>query len=162
MEAWVGLGSNQGDAVDHLREALRRLAAAPEVGITARSSLYRSAPWGDPDQEDFVNAVVAVETSLDAPGLLQVLHAIEETMGRTRSERRWGPRSIDLDLLLCDTGTRQEADLQLPHPRMHQRAFVLIPLLEIAPGTMIPGAGPAEACLQAVADQDVARLPDRW
>jgi len=162
VEAWIGLGSNQGDAVGYLREALRRLAAAPEVAITARSSLYRSAPWGDPDQQDFVNAVVAVKTSLDASGLLTVLHAIEEALGRTRSERRWGPRNIDLDLLLCDTGTHQDADLQLPHPRMHQRAFVLIPLLEIAPGTMIPGVGQAEACLEAVVDQVVARLPDRW
>ena len=162
MEAWVGLGSNQGDPVEQLREALRRLEAAPGVEIAARSSLYRSAPWGDPEQEDFVNAVVAVETSLDAPGLLQILHAIERAMGRIRDERRWGPRSIDLDLLLCESGTRAEAELQLPHPRMHQRAFVLIPLLEIAPDTVIPGVGPAQACLKAVADQAVTRLPDRW
>jgi 2-amino-4-hydroxy-6-hydroxymethyldihydropteridine diphosphokinase len=155
--AFIGLGSNLGDPESRLREALAALAALPGVQLTAASSLYRSAPVGHADQPDFVNAVAQLSTGLAARSLLTALLGIEERFGRKRSFRN-APRTLDLDLLLFDADSIDEAGLVVPHPRMHERAFVLAPLLEIAPDCLIPGKGPAAALLERCRDQAVERL----
>ena len=125
--------------------------------MVARSSLYRSAPVGLLNQPDFINAVAALDTQLTADDLLDELFAIEARFGRQRAFHH-APRTLDLDLLLYGSETRSAARLTLPHPRMHERAFVLLPLVEIAPEAVIPGHGPAAALLVGVRDQVLARL----
>lgn len=151
--ALVGLGANLegplGGPVDYIEAALRRLEADGDIETLARSRLYRSAPWGNPDQDDFVNGVVALSTGLDPRSLLDRLLFIESELGRRRGER-WGPRLIDLDLLSFDDLEFEEEGLCLPHPRMHERAFVLFPLLEIDPEFTVPGKGPAADFLDAI------------
>jgi 2-amino-4-hydroxy-6-hydroxymethyldihydropteridine diphosphokinase len=144
--AFLGLGSNVGERLDNLREAAGRLR---ERGIEVRRSsrIYETAPVGGPDgQGDFLNAVIEVDTDSDARALLDACLAVEEEMGRVRSER-WGPRVIDLDLLTFDHQTIDEPDLVVPHPRMHERMFVLAPLLELDADPMLPG-GRAVATLR--------------
>jgi 2-amino-4-hydroxy-6-hydroxymethyldihydropteridine diphosphokinase len=141
-----------------VKQALAELARIPRTRLLKSSSLYRSAPMGYADQPDFVNAVASLETSLEPKELLLQLQNIEKRHGRERSFKD-APRSLDLDLLLFDEIIQAEAKLTLPHPRMHQRAFVLKPLLEIAPGIAIPGVGPAAARLPDCADQTVERIP---
>ena len=144
--AFLGLGSNVGERLDNLREAAGRLR---ERGIEVRRSsrIYETAPVGGPDgQGDFLNAVIEVDTDSDARALLDACLAVEEEMGRERSER-WGPRVIDLDLLTFDDQTIDEPDLVVPHPRMHERMFVLAPLLELDADPMLPG-GRAVATLR--------------
>lgn len=144
--AFLGLGSNVGERLDNLREAAGRLR---ERGIQVRRSsrIYETAPVGGPDgQGDFLNAVIEVDTDSDARALLDACLAVEEEMGRERSER-WGPRVIDLDLLTFDDQTIDEPDLVVPHPRMHERMFVLAPLLELDADPMLPG-GRAVATLR--------------
>ncbi len=150
MDAWVGLGGNREDSALLLKEALKRLAAAPGVTLCRHSRIYRSPPWGEPDQPDFVNAVAEVETDLRPLPLLQTLLSIETTLGRVRTGPRWGPRCIDLDLLTYGQLRLQTDKLVLPHPRMHLRAFVLVPLLELEPGFLIPGVGPAADRLRSI------------
>ena len=156
--AFIGLGSNLGRPEAQLRRAIAALAELPETRLAAASSLYRSAPVGHADQPDFVNAVAQLSTALTPPVLLAALLWIEKRFGRERSFRN-APRTLDLDLLLYDAHILAEPGLELPHPRMHQRAFVLAPLVEIAPDCEIPGKGPAAALLAACADQSVAKLP---
>ena len=128
--AAVGIGSNVGDAAAHVRRAFARLA---ELGtVVARSRLYASAPWGVADQEPFVNAAALVETALDPRSLLAALQRIEAEEGRTPTYR-WGPRVLDLDILAYDDLRLGEADLTIPHARLHERAFALVPLAEIDP-----------------------------
>src|SRR5690606_1860938 len=122
-----------------------------------RSSLYRSAPVGVTGQPDYTNAVIAAETTLPAPELLTALLAIEQAAGRTRDYHQ-APRTLDLDLLLYGETEIHQPGLEVPHPRMHQRAFVLLPLAEIAPQASIPGHGPVAALLPGVAGQRIARL----
>jgi 2-amino-4-hydroxy-6-hydroxymethyldihydropteridine diphosphokinase len=141
MIAWIGLGANLSDPVLQLDRALERLCAIEQLRCMRRSSYYHTPPWGDKDQDDFVNAVVEVETSLEPLDLLHELQAIELTMGRQRHHRRWGPRLIDLDLLLYGDVRLQTKELELPHPRLHQRAFVLLPLSELDENLLIPGQG---------------------
>jgi len=160
--AWLGLGSNLGDRHAYLSRAATAIADLATTRIQARSSLYRSSPWGDADQPEFLNAVIEVRTKLGAEALLAALKGIEEALGRLRSERRWGPRVIDLDLLLYDALERHDALLTLPHPRICERAFVLAPLAEIAPELDIPGCGPVRRCLAALNAQDVERLEGGW
>ena len=117
------------------------LAEIPATTVTARSRLYRSAPWGVTAQPEFVNAVAGLETQLGPCALLQALLAIERAAGRERGGERWGPRVLDLDLLVHGETALDEAGLHLPHPHLHERAFVLMPLAEIAPGLDIPGRG---------------------
>ena len=148
--AYVALGANLGEPVAHLRAAVADLDALPGTRVVARSSLYRSAPVGLVDQPDFINAVVAVDTALEALPLLRTLLAIEARHGRVRSVPN-APRTLDLDLLLYGEAVVGGAELTLPHPRMHERAFVLLPLLEIAPHVDLPGLGAARAFLPAVA-----------
>jgi 2-amino-4-hydroxy-6-hydroxymethyldihydropteridine diphosphokinase len=131
--AYVGIGSNLDDPQAQVTRAFDELAALPSTRLAARSSLYRSAPVGYADQPDFINAVAALDTDLSAPGLLQGLRSIEHGHARQRSFAN-APRTLDLDLLLFGSEKIDTAELQVPHPRMRERAFVLQPLLEIAPG----------------------------
>ena len=155
--AFVALGANIGEPVQHLRAAVRDLDALAGTRVVARSSLYRSAPVGLLDQPDFINAVVAVDTTLTPLELLRQLMAIEALHGRVRSIPN-APRTLDLDLLLHGDSVLAGTELTLPHPRMHQRAFVLLPLLEIAPDTRLPDLGLAREFLEQVAGQDIHRF----
>ncbi len=155
--AYIGLGANLGDPAAALTDAITRLAAMPQTVITARSSFYRSAPI-DATGPEFVNAVVALDTALAPHGLLAHLQAIEQAHGRARPYRN-APRTLDLDLLLYGDQTIATPDLTVPHPRLHQRAFVLMPLAEIAPDLQIPGRGAVRQSLAQVAGQSVSRLP---
>lgn len=136
--AWLGLGSNLGDRAALVAEAVRRLHATPGIQVTACSRLYRSPPWGDPDQGEFLNAAAAIRTDLDPHGLLVRCLAIEDELGRVRT-RRWGPRAIDIDLLHVEGVEVAGERLTLPHPLWHERAFVIVPLAEIAPDLVIGG-----------------------
>ncbi len=136
--AFVGIGSNLDDPVAQVTRAFAELDRIPRTRVVKRSSLYRSAPAGFADQPDFVNAVAQLETGMAAVQLLDALQGIEDRHGRQRSFAN-APRTLDLDLLLFGDEVVRTDRLTLPHPRMHERAFVLQPLLEIAPGTRIPG-----------------------
>jgi len=138
--AWIGLGSNVGDRVGFLRGALHALAADPGVELLCCSSFIETAPVGGPAQADFLNAAAGLATDLAPQALLALLHDVEARLGRTRSVR-WGPRTLDLDLLLYDDLILDEPDLTVPHPRMHERVFVLAPLGEIAPDVRHPILG---------------------
>lgn len=138
--AFVGLGSNLGDRAANLRKAVASLREAPGVAVKRVSSFVETRPWGGPPQPDFLNAAAQLETHLAPRDLLQVLLTIEARLGRARGER-WGPRVIDLDLLLYDDETVSEPDLRVPHPLMHERLFALGPLCEIAPDAVHPVLG---------------------
>ncbi|PJK08143.1 2-amino-4-hydroxy-6-hydroxymethyldihydropteridine diphosphokinase [Lysobacteraceae bacterium NML120232] len=146
--AFIGLGGNLGDAPATLQSGLAALADLPQTRLLAASGLYRTAPVGGIEQADFTNAVAWLETRLAATALLQALFAIERAHGRDRSrELRWGPRTLDLDLLLYGDEIIEVEGLIVPHPRMAERRFVLEPLLEIAPDIRIPGIGRADEAL---------------
>lgn len=142
VQAFVALGANLEDPASQVERAFPELARLPETRLVARSSLYLSKPVGYTDQPDFINAVAELETALTPRALLEALLAIEQRHGRRR-EFRNAPRTLDLDLLLYNGLIMHEPGLTLPHPRMHERGFVLLPLLEIAPDCRIPGIGPA-------------------
>lgn len=148
--AWIGLGGNQGDREALLSEAVRLLSATPGIEICQCSSRYETLPWGDAEQPLFLNAVIEVRTRLSPGALLSRLQAIETALGRQRTARRWGPRPIDLDLLVYEDQQLKTPDLEVPHPRVTQRAFVLVPLAEIAPALEIPGHGRVEELLSKV------------
>jgi len=155
--AYVGLGSNLQQPLHQLLKAFDALSALPRTQMLARSSLYRSAPVGKIDQPDFVNAVAALRTGL-APGeLLQAVLQLEAQQGRVRSQPN-APRTLDLDLLLFDAQIIHQPGLDVPHPRMHERAFVLMPLAELDPKLIIPGRGAVAELLARVAGQDVTRI----
>lgn len=155
--AYVALGANLGDPASTVRAAFGALANLPESRVVQTSSLYRTAPVGLADQPDFINAVAALETTLAPESLLDALLDLENRFGRLRAEKN-GPRTLDLDLLLYNDQFLDLPRLQLPHPRLHLRAFVLQPLAEIAPELEIPGRGQIAAWLPAVANQGIARL----
>ena len=155
MDAWIGLGSNLGNPVAQLKKALAKLEETPAIELRKISACYRTAPWGKLDQDDFLNAVAMLETELQPGELLDVLLQIEQQMGRDRSVGRWGPRCIDLDLLSYDDLVIKSPGLELPHPSMHLRAFVLRPLLELDPEFMIAGKRPAKECLSTLGDQAI-------
>ncbi len=154
--AYIGLGANLGDAAGTLKQTLQDLAAQPGVELLRTSSFYRSAPV-DAGGPDFINAVAELRTALDPHALLAVLLALEQQHGRQRPYRH-APRTLDLDLLLVGDEQTDTPDLQLPHPRLHQRAFVLRPLAELAPNLLIPGRGPLGPWLAASTDQPIERL----
>ncbi len=154
--AWIGLGANLGDARAALQSATDALAGLRVTTLVAVSPLYRSAPI-DATGPDYLNAVALVRTGLDAHDLLRELQAIELTHGRERSHRN-APRTLDLDLLLHADDVIHTDTLTLPHPRMHERAFVLRPLLDVAPDIRIPGLGAASHWLPRVADQRIERI----
>lgn len=137
-QAAIGLGGNIGDAAAAIAEALMRLDAHPDVTVAAVSSLYRTPPWGKTDQDWFFNACAVVRTTLRPVALLEACLDVEKAMKRQRLER-WGPRTIDLDVLTYDKVTMETAELTLPHPRMTERGFVLLPLAEILPDHIVAG-----------------------
>ncbi len=155
--AYIGIGSNLEDPQAQVEHAFDELARLPRTRLSARSSLYRSAPLGYAAQPEFINAVAEVDTALGAHELLAELQAIEARHGRRRSFAN-APRTLDLDLLLYGDAHIDEPHLVVPHPRMHERAFVLRPLLEIAPRAAIPGRASLAACLAACAGQKVERM----
>jgi len=157
IRAYIALGANLGNPVATVEEAIDALAALRGSLLRAFSSLYRTAPVGLRHQPDFINAVAAVDTRLTAPELLGELFALEARFGRERSVPN-APRTLDLDLLLFGDVVQADAALTLPHPRMHERAFVLAPLTEIAPGIQIPGRGPAAQLLEACNGQRIHLL----
>lgn len=140
VPSFVGVGSNLDDPASQVTRGIATLGAVPEVELLSRSSLYLSAPIGPVDQPDFVNAVVQIETTLSAQELLRVLQKIERLHGRKRG-MRWGPRVLDLDLLIYDDEVIDELRLKVPHPGIARRNFVLLPLREIAPEFVIPKLG---------------------
>lgn len=152
--AYVGLGSNLEHPREQVRAAFDELAALPETRLVSRSALYRSAPVGFEAQPDFVNAVARIDTALTPFRLLAELQAIEKRHGRERSFPG-APRTLDLDLLLYGDTVITSPSLTLPHPRMHERSFVLRPLAEIAPAASVPGRGTAEDLLRTCRSQDV-------
>ena len=154
ITAYIGLGANLNDPVAQIEQALVELDRLPHTRVVARSLLYSSAPVGCVDQPDFINAVAQLHTTLAPRVLLAALLDIEQQHGRARSFRN-APRTLDLDLLLYGTAHFHEDDLTLPHPRMTERAFVLLPLTEIAPDLIVPGHGRAADRLIACADQHV-------
>ena len=155
--AYIGVGSNLEDPRAQVASALDELGALPRSRLVARSSLYRSAPLGYEAQPEFINAVARLDTELAAAELLARLQSIEAEHGRRRSFAN-APRSLDLDLLLFGDERIREPQLTVPHPRMHERAFVLLPLIEIAPDARIPGRGSAAALAAALAPQEIERL----
>ena len=158
VRAYIGLGSNLADPVQQVARALDALASIPQSQLVAQSRLYRSAPLGPPDQPDYVNAVAALDTSLGANALLHHLHRIEELQGRVRNGERWGSRTLDLDLLLYGDQISHDAELTLPHPGAHERAFVLVPLCAIAPSATIPGKGKVVDLLHACHSQFIEMI----
>ena len=154
--AFIGLGANLGDARGTLAQAAKAIAAIPGTTLVAQSATYRSAPV-DAQGPDFLNAVLEIRTTLEPQTLLQALQAIEQAHGRLRPYRN-APRTLDLDLLLYGERVLHTPALTVPHPRAHQRAFVLQPLAEIDTGLVIPGHGPVIGLLAAVADQPVRKL----
>lgn len=155
--AFIGLGSNLADPVAQVSDALEALDRLPQTRVTRSSSLYRSAPVGYLAQPDFINAVAQLETELAPRALLEALLALELECGRTR-EFCNAPRTLDLDVLLYDDLLHHEHGLTIPHPQMHLRAFVLQPLLEIAPQCDIPGVGPVAEAAMHCAGQKLERL----
>jgi 2-amino-4-hydroxy-6-hydroxymethyldihydropteridine diphosphokinase len=157
--AYVALGSNLKQPLIQVSQALTELAALPGCELTARSSLYRTRPVGPSEQPDYINAVVALTSRLPSHDLLDALQSLEQRHGRVREGERWGPRTLDLDLLLYGDAMISTTRLHVPHPRMAARAFVLYPLAEIAPEDLdIPGCGRLQELLRLVSEDDVERL----
>jgi 2-amino-4-hydroxy-6-hydroxymethyldihydropteridine diphosphokinase len=160
-QALLALGGNLGEVRDTLERAIALLCEDTQVRLTARSSEYATPPWGIEDQPAFVNLCIAVATELTPTALLGRVQAVEQALGRRRAqERRWGPRPIDIDILAYDDVTLTGAELTLPHPRLLERAFVLVPLAEIVPERVIAGRRVRDA-LAAVDTSGISRLPPR-
>lgn len=161
MELWVpayiGVGSNLGDSRARVAAAFDALGALPCTRLIARSRLYRTRPFGPVQQGDFINAVAGLLTQLSAPQLLQAIRDIETAGGRVRDER-WGPRTLDLDLLVFGTERIATPELTVPHPGIAARGFVLAPLADIAPTLDVPGAGRVAALLRALPDDGIAEV----
>ena len=161
VRAFVALGGNVGDSRATLDRAVAMLADTPGIAVTARSADYRTPPWGVTDQAPFVNLCVAIDTTLPPQALLTRMQAIERALGRDRAnEQRWGPRTVDLDMIAYGDLTLNEPGLMLPHPRLFERAFVLMPLAEIAGDVPIAGRRPREA-LAGLDTGGIERLPLR-
>jgi 2-amino-4-hydroxy-6-hydroxymethyldihydropteridine diphosphokinase len=148
--AFVGLGSNLGDRSATLRRAIELLGEREEIEIVAVSSFHETQPVGYLDQPAFLNAAVAIETTLQPEALLMSLLSIEQELGRTREGPRYGPRTVDLDLLLMEGVVIDEPGLTVPHPRLHERAFALAPLVELDPSLVVPGHGSVAQLLELV------------
>lgn len=155
---FIGLGSNLDDPVAQVEQALEELERVPGSHCTLRSHLYRSAPMGPQDQPDYINAVAALETSLDPVSLLDALQEIEQRHGRVRKGKHWGPRTLDLDLLLYGEQCINSSRLQVPHPGLRERGFVLVPLYEIAPELVLPGGESLGDLMQRVNHSGLKRL----
>jgi 2-amino-4-hydroxy-6-hydroxymethyldihydropteridine diphosphokinase len=159
-EVLIALGGNVGDVRATFKKAIANICGMAQAALLARSSDYATPPWGDEQQARFVNACIAIDTDLDPHALLFALHKIEKKFGRNRAaETRWGPRPLDLDMLAYDDVVLDKPELTLPHPRLFERAFVLVPLAEIAADRPIGGRTPRLA-LQALSTTGIERLPD--
>ena len=158
--ALIALGGNVGEVRATFQKAIANICGMTQGALLARSSDYATPPWGNEQQSRFVNACIDIETSLDPHALLFTLHKIEKKFGRDRlSETRWGPRTLDLDLIAYDDVSIDRPELTLPHPRLFERAFVLVPLSEIAPDRLIAGRS-IKAALAGLKTEGIERLPD--
>ena len=158
--ALIALGGNVGDVRATFQKAIANICGMTQAVLLARSSDYATPPWGEVPQERFINACIEIDTSLDPHALLFVLHKIEAKFGRERAkEKRWGPRTLDLDLIAYDDVSIKKPELTLPHPHLFERAFVLVPLAEIAPDRVIAGRRIASA-LAELSSEGIERLPD--
>jgi 2-amino-4-hydroxy-6-hydroxymethyldihydropteridine diphosphokinase len=151
----LSLGANLGDPLSALTSALESLAQAEGVEVLATSSFYGTAPIGGPDQPDYINAVAVVETTLAPMAILALAHQIEADHDRVRQER-WGPRTLDIDLVVYDDVVSEDPTLTIPHPRAHQRAFVLVPWHELEPDAVLATFGPIADLIEHVKEQDIA------
>jgi 2-amino-4-hydroxy-6-hydroxymethyldihydropteridine diphosphokinase len=157
----IALGGNVGDVRATFGKAIATICGMAQAALVARSSDYATPPWGDEEQPPFINACIEIDTALDPHALLFVLHKVEQKFGRDRSkERRWGPRTLDLDMIAYDDMSIDKVELTLPHPRLFERAFVLVPLAEIAPDRLIRGRRIKDALADLLVD-GIERLPDR-
>jgi 2-amino-4-hydroxy-6-hydroxymethyldihydropteridine diphosphokinase len=156
----IALGGNVGDVRATFAKAIAHICGMTQAALLARSSDYATPAWGEESQPRFINACIEIETSLDPDALLFTLHKIEQRFGRDRAkEQRWGPRTLDLDLIAYDDVKLDKLELTLPHPRLFERAFVLVPLAEIAPERVIAGRNVKDALAQLSID-GIERLPD--
>lgn len=160
--AWIGLGSNIGESRLALNRALVRLDALPDTRLIEVSPCYRTPPWGVTDQPDFLNAVARLSTRLEPTPLLHALKSIEQDLGRRADGPRWGPREIDLDVLVYADRLLEQPELTVPHPRLAQRAFVLVPLSDLSPRLEIPGQGRVDDLLASLpwGDRSAVRLSE--
>lgn len=157
----LALGSNLGDSLALLRDAVRLLTADNQLKLTEASSFYKTAPVGYEAQSDFINAVIVCDTTLSPQGLLSLCQEVEAKLNRVRLIR-WGPRTIDVDILLYNTEHIDEANLTVPHPRMTERAFVMFPLMEIMPELIIEGKTIQSIC-EGLADQEIRKMThEKW
>jgi 2-amino-4-hydroxy-6-hydroxymethyldihydropteridine diphosphokinase len=156
----IALGGNVGDVRAAFQKAIANICGMTQGVLLARSSDYATPPWGNEAQDRFINACIEIETSLDPHALIFTLHKVEKKFGRDRpKETRWGPRPLDLDLIAYDDVSINKPELTLPHPRLFERAFVLVPLAEIAPDRLISGRTPKDALAQLSTD-GIERLPN--
>jgi len=155
--AYLGLGSNLQDPLLQLQQALLKLSLIPELRIIQTSSFYRTKPYGVAHQPDFINAVAQIETALVPHALLKTLLEIEKELGRVR-EQKWGPRIIDLDILLYEDQIINTPELTLPHPGLHQRSFVLYPLAEITPNLILPDGTSIQQFLKNASDKELVKI----
>jgi len=156
----IGLGGNVGDVRATFGKAIANICGMTQGVLLARSSDYATPPWGEAEQARFINACIEIETGLDPHALMFTLHKIEKKFGRDRAhEKRWGPRTLDLDLIAYDEVAIDKPELTLPHPRLFERAFVLVPLAEIAPDRVIAGRS-ITAALAGLSTDGIERLPD--
>jgi 2-amino-4-hydroxy-6-hydroxymethyldihydropteridine diphosphokinase len=153
----IAMGSNLGDRLDYLQGGLDGLFDTPRISFLAVSPVYETAPVGGPKQPDYLNAVVIAETSMPAQAVLERCLSLEDAFGRTRDER-WGPRTLDLDLIIYGDEVSNGPGLTLPHPRAHERAFVLAPWHDADPQAQLPGYGPVADLLAALGTDGIARL----
>jgi len=157
--AYIALGSNLGDARGQVLAAFDALDRLPHTRLTGRSPLYLTPPWGVLEQPSFINAVACLDTTLAPHALLDALLATERAAGRVRDGERWGPRTLDLDILHMDGTTVSDERLALPHPRIHERAFVLLPLNDLAPDLLLPDQGRVSDLLASLDVTGLERLP---
>ena len=157
MLAYIGLGSNLENPLQQMKTAINDLQSLADINIVSVSSLYQSPPMGPADQPDYINAVLALETSLNPHQLLDALQSVEQLHGRVR-KRHWGERTLDLDILLYGDQILDDERLKIPHPGMHERAFVLYPLAEIAPDIEIPGIGTLQKILPSCPQGDLQQV----
>ena len=156
--AYIGLGSNLSEPIKQVKDAIKKIEKIPQSRITAHSSLYLSKPMGPQDQDDFINAVIALETSLSAIDLLDALQSIENEAGRIRKENRWGARILDLDIILFGNEVINSERLTIPHYGMAEREFVLLPLVEIAPLLQLPNGESVKLLSQNIPHNDMFKL----
>ncbi len=159
VRTYIALGSNLNDPRGQVESGLKHLAHLPQSQWRGASSLYRTPPMGPAPQPDYINAVAALDTRLSAHALLDELLTIERAHGRIRDGQRWGPRTLDLDILIYGELTLSDARLTVPHPGIAERAFVLLPLAELAPDLAVPGKGVLRDLVQACDDSGIERLP---